>query len=211
MTGILRVCAKCKKKRELKEFIGISSSCRACQRSSLLKDKPLFRPLQIYSGDNYHEDIPLLWVAHQRKPFKLLKSKTSDEFVQELERLSSTFEMTISEDKNKEYKDRGPLSLIFSVNDGWSLEAQCEFFPWATKRNILRMTVGYFHMIRYQDIGVCKVCVLENSKSLLDHVCSYGVLKPVGKVFNGDLSGDEYLYSISNTKYATSRRQHGVP
>lgn len=208
---ILRLCKKCATKKETKDFQEGESTCRACKRSSLLKDRPVFRPLELYQGDQYHPDLGLLWVAHQRRPFKLIEADTPEAFAESIEQLSQTFELSIAEDRHKEYEQNGPLALVLTMTDGWSVEPRMEFVPWATRKNILRIAVGYLQMVRYQDYGVCKVSVTSKTdKLLLDHACTYGVLHYVGSIFNGSPEGDEYLYSVSNTKFAKARRTNGI-
>ena len=162
------------------------------------KSRPLLRPLQIYDGEKYHTDIGLLWAAYEDGCFyELPRGLEQEQFANEVEWLSQSRELLLSEDFNSAYKsERGPVALISVSGDGWKIEPHVEFFPWSTKRNVLRTAVAFFQMVRYQKIGVCIVKALNGSTILFDKCKEYGVLFYVGKIVNGDPRGDEYIYSI---------------
>jgi hypothetical protein len=175
----------------------------------LKKDRPLIRPLQVYDGENYHKDIGILWVAYKGKPFEWLKEGLSQEqFASAIETLSENEPLSVAEDRNRHFKNKGVVALITSPSDGWKVEPHMQFMPWATKRNILRVVVSYLQYVRHsKNFGVCVVHSMENSKRLFDKVCEYGVLHWVGKVVNGDHRGDDHLYSVRGKRNVAIVRQ----
>jgi hypothetical protein len=165
------------------------------RRDRLFKSgRPFIRSLQIYDGGNYHKDIGVLWVAHKRRPFYELKPDiTQEQFAHEISSIAQKAELLIAEDGNHKHK---AVALIAVSSNGWKVEPHAEFFQWATPKNILRVSVAFFQMIRYRQIGSCVVLSLPESKSLFDKCCTYGVLHKVGEIANGDPRGDELVYSV---------------
>lgn len=162
------------------------------------KSRPHFRTLHIYDGDKYHKDIGILWAAYQDGCFhELPRDLEQSEFAQEVEKLTQTHELWMAEDENNSYQSgKGPVALVSIISDGWKIEPHTESFPWASKRNILRYFVAFFHMIRYKKIGVCVVKSLKSSTNLFNKCKEYGVLFYVGEIINGNQNGDEYIYSV---------------
>lgn len=162
------------------------------------KSRPLWRPLQVYDGDKYHKDMGILWTAYESGCFEELpRNLKQEDFAREVENLTQIRELLLAEDFNSAYKEsKGPIAFASILGDGWRIEPHVEFFPWASRRNILRSSVGFFQMVRYKKIGVCIVKSLNNSTKLFDKCKEYGVLFYVGKIVNGDPRGDEYVYSI---------------
>jgi len=172
-------------------------------RDSLFrKSRPNIRPIEIYDGDEYHKDIKILWVAHKLEPIPIIdEGLTQEEFVQRVIEIVKTYDFLVAEDDNKQYKGFGIVGAGIMSNNGWKFEPHTVFFPWATNRNILRCNVAFFQFIRYsRKVGCCLVYSLEKYKNLFDHICKYGVLHYVGKVFNCDPRGDQYLYSVRGKK-----------
>jgi hypothetical protein len=172
------------------------------KREKLLsRDRPFFRRVNIYDGDKYHRDIALLWVAYSKDPFYRFEEKLDQEsFAREIERLNNSINLWIVEDRNKEFNGLGPVALVYAEHDSWILEPHVSFFPWATIRNKLRSTVAFFQWVRWQDIGVCLVKIIESSKPLFDRCQRYVPLFYVGKVVNGDPRGDMHIFSIKGQK-----------
>ena len=162
------------------------------------KSRPHFRPLQIYDGDKYHKDIGILWAAYQDGCFnELPRDLEQVEFAQEVEKITQTHELWLAEDDNGSYQSgKGPVALVSIIGDGWRIEPHTEFFPWTSKKNILRSSVAFFQMVRYKKIGVCVVKSLKVSTALFNKCKEYGVLFYVGEIINGDPRGDEYIYSV---------------
>lgn len=156
-------------------------------------------------GGNYHKDIAILWAAHKANPFYCIDPKSDQrQFASEIEEFSRKTILLVAEDRNPAFENgRGPVCFIGIHDDGWKVEPHMEFFPWATKKNILRVTVSFLQWIRYKQIGVCIVKSLEVSKNLFDRCRDYGVLFYAGKIIGGDPRGDEYIYSIMGKKNPT--------
>jgi hypothetical protein len=175
------------------------------RRDRLFREsRPTVREFQLYDGDEYHKDVKLLWVAHQLNPiYKIPENVSQQEFAKMLEE-TSHIDRFIIEDENKQYKGVGPVGMGYVINDGWRYEPHVNFFPWATKRNILRGIVGALQWGRYKrTVGSILINSLIESKNLFDHVCKYGVLHYVGKMENGDERGDVYLYSVRGKRNVT--------
>jgi len=168
------------------------------RRDRLLKNRPIIRPLQIYNGSGYHKDIGILWSAHQLKPFPSIpEDMPQEDFAKAFEEMAGEVDFFMIEDDNRSFEsERGPVSLIGIFNDGWKVEPHSDTFPWATKKNILRVAVSLLHWIQYKKIGVCVIKCEESSKNLFDHCSKYGVLFYVGKIVGGNVNGDELIYSI---------------
>lgn len=166
------------------------------------KSRPLIRQVQIYEDDKYHKDIGILWAAYSERPFyDFPKELTQKEFVSRIEEITQQIDWMFAEDKTVAFESLfGPVALIAVSTDGWRIEPHTIFFPWATARNKLRVSISFFQMARYKKIGVCIVRCLENSVTLFNHCRDYGVLHYVGKIVNGDPRGDEYVYSVRGKK-----------
>lgn len=171
------------------------------------KDRPFIRELKIVDESGYSKDIRILWVAHKHKPFPFLSEiKEQSDFVERMIEASRKIPFYVVEDRNSEFDDKGLVALIASREDGWRIEPHVEFFPWATKRNVLRTCISFFQMARYsRKIGVCVVKSLKDHSGLFDRCTKYfppNVFIRVGKIPMGDVRGDEYLYSIRGRKWA---------
>lgn len=169
------------------------------RRDALFRqDRPEVREFQLYDGEEYHKDVKLLWVAHQKQPiYRIPENLSQQEFADFLESTTDGIDRFVVEDNNKEYNGFGPVAVGYVVNNGWKYEPHIEFFPWATKKNIIRSVIAGLQYARYsRQIGCVLIHSLEISKNLFDHVCRYGVLHYVGKIVNGDERGDEYIYSV---------------
>jgi len=172
------------------------------KRDRLFKQgRPHFRPLEIYDGGKYSKDIAYLWVAYQKNPFWWLpKGLDQSSFAKHIEDIASRETLTVADDKNKNFKSRGMVALFSTTDDGWKVEPHVQFMPWATPRNKLKTIVAFLQYMRHQKIGACVVYGLQDSVSLFDKCCDYGVLHRVGKIVNGDPRGDEYVYSVRGKK-----------
>lgn len=162
--------------------------------------RPHIRVLEYYDGSEYHKDIKIVWVAYKKAGIPGVPEGLNEiEFVNFI--MSFNTDFLIVEDNNKQYKNGGPIAIVTILGNNWKLEPHVDFFPWATKKNILRGCVAFFQWARNtRRIGCVVVHALENSKNLFDHVCSYGVLHYVGKIVNGDSRGDEFIYSVKGKK-----------
>ncbi len=155
-----------------------------------------------------------MWSAHKDKPFDFIDTNFSqNKFAAEIERTSKEVPMFMIEDNNESFDTKsGPVCLVVTTDDGWRIEPHIEFFPWASKKNILRSSVTFLQWVQYKPIGVCVVKSLEHSKNLFDHCRDYGVLFYAGKIIGGSEKGDEYIYSIMGKSNPRRKKElvHGV-
>jgi hypothetical protein len=173
------------------------------KRERLFKNgRPLIRTVQFIDGQDYARDIKILWVAHTKKKWYFLPEDiTQEEFLERILELSERASFFIADDTNSSYNEgKGPVIVFWAFDDGWKVEPHIEIFPWATKRNILRVVVSFLHMMKYKKIGVCVIYSLKNSLALCEKCVEYGVLFKSGMIANGDPRGDEFIYSIRGKK-----------
>jgi hypothetical protein len=143
-------------------------------------------------GEEYADDVKLLWAAHSKKRFSFVEDHDQETFIKRLDS-----RMEIIEDRNPAFDGAGPVCLVTNRSDGWKVMPKAEFFPWASPRNILRCTVFYLQKLRYdKNTGVCVVYCLRDSLSLMNKAKEYGVLFASGKILGGQRAGDEYIFSI---------------
>lgn len=141
-----------------------------------------------------------LWAAYKAGSFKMPEGLDQAQFVAEMQARLGAFENFIVDDDSAKFKaGRGPVALICVSSDGWRYEPVIAYFKWATKRNMLRVAVSFFHKSALSSkVGVC---VIRWGKSvLLDHLKNYGVLFPRGRIPMGSANGDEYIYSVLGRK-----------
>lgn len=175
------------------------------RRDRLFKaSRPLLRPLQVYDGGKYHNDIAILWAAHQRKPFYALRNEppTQEAFATFFAGLIEHEDVMLCEDTNRSYKSgSGPIILVSTRNDGWKFEPHAVIFPWTTPRNVLRAYVTFYQMMRNsRRVGCCVGVCLEDAVPFYKHLCEYGVVREVGRIEAGDPRGDEFLFSVKGRK-----------
>ena len=181
------------------------------RRDRLFKSgRPHIRPLEVYDGDKYHQDLALLWVAYQKNPFQWLdKGLNQNQFAKAVEEIYRSEDLMVSEDNNRQFKDKKGVVALFSIRtDGWKYEPHVQFMPWATKKNILKATVAFLQYVRYsKKVGCIVVYSLENSLPLFDKCCEYGVLHRVGPIPNGDPRGDEWVFTIRGKRDVVKNRR----
>jgi hypothetical protein len=162
--------------------------------------KTLFRKSRPHIRPFAQEDMGWLWAAYKVGSFKIPEGLSQQTFVDEITpRLGSFENFIVDDDSNKFKSKRGPVALICVTDDGWKYEPAIIFFKWATKKNMLRASVSFFHKSALSNrVGVC--VVKWGKSTLLDHLKKYGVLFPRGKIPMGSKTGDEYIYSILGRK-----------
>lgn len=176
------------------------------RRARLFKhDKPFVRPAVLLSEAGLGDDMGVLWAAYKAKSFPLLgEGLDMAGFSKAIIAMASNLhEMAIVEDNSKAFgSGRGPVAIIGIRSDGWRHEPHIDYFKWATKRNILRVTVQFLQMARYsKEVGVLIVRSLKPTSGLFMRVAKdYGVLNFVGRIPNGTPRGDEYLFSMMGKK-----------
>lgn len=169
------------------------------------KSKPTIRPARLFNEDGYGDDMGVLWAAYKLGSFPLLENQdmTPDEFGRHIAGLC--FGMTdavIAEDDNTRYSSgRGPIAFIGIRSDGWRHEPHVDYFRWATRRNILRTTVGFLRFMRYhKQVGVCIVRCLDPHVALFRRANEYTLLNYLGRIVNGTPRGDEHVFTVAGKK-----------
>jgi len=169
------------------------------KRKNLFKRfHPLVRELKPFDGEGYSNDLKIMWIAHQAKPFNgLAKDISQEDFAKAIVDLTSDRIVHILDDVNLEFVDHGPVGFISSLymND-WVFEPHAEFFAWATPRNVMSSLVSFLQYMRYQKVGVVTVRCLEDSVPLFNKLRDYLPLYGPAKIICGDPRGDEYVYSM---------------
>jgi hypothetical protein len=166
------------------------------KRDRLFKQsRPHFRKADLINLDGtYGQDMGILWAAYKAGSFVAPEGMTQEQFggwvISQARRFTSLW---LGEDANKAFKSgRGIVGLVGTNNDGMLVTAEGQVFKWATKRNLLRLCVGFLHMItKSRGTGVCMVKGDKASQPLLDKMNGYGLLYYIGKT-----NPDEYLYSV---------------
>lgn len=169
------------------------------KRDRLFKGgRPLIRPVEFYNGNEYHDDIKVMWVAYQKSDcYAIQPGKTQEEFIEILMDFNETCPLYMMDDYNKSFTSgKGPVGVFQLCGNGWRVTPHAQVFPWATKRNVLRCYVSFLQMMRYKKIGVCVLLGLKHVVPLYDKCVEYGVLFRAGMIVGGDPRGDEYIYSI---------------
>ena len=169
------------------------------KRERLFKNgKPLMREVQLFDGDEYHDDVKVMWVAYQQSDCHAIPpGKTQQEFVETLVDFDNACQLYIMDDFNKSFKTgKGPVGVFQVCGDEWRVTPHLQVFPWATPRNVLRGYISFLQMMRYKKIGVCVLLGLKHVVPLYEKCVEYGVLYRAGMIAGGDPRGDEYIYSI---------------
>lgn len=175
-------------------------------RARLFKSsKPFIRPAMLVQEGGFGDDMGILWAAYKAGSFPLINSGMEmPDFAKAMIAIALTLhEMAIVEDDNKSFQSgRGPVAIIGIRSDGWRHEPHVDYFKWATKRNILRVTIQFLQMARYsKEVGVLIVRSLKDTSGLFMRAAKdYGVLNFVGRVPHGTPRGDEYLFSTMGKK-----------
>ena len=174
-----------------------TSSCSPLSRREWLfrKSRPLIRQYE-------PKDNGFLWVAYQKGSFDLPEGLTENEFLVAAAKKFNSPLVWVVEDDSKQFKSgRGQVGLITIKTDGWMFEPHVHFFKWATRKNILRAAVAFFHMMRNtKTVGCCLVRTIKKDFSFMKHMEKYGVLYLRGKVPNGSPKGDVFIFSIDGKK-----------
>lgn len=160
------------------------------------KTRPLVRPIE-------EKDGGILWAAYKHGAFDLPKELEQEKFLLEMARRFQIFQhVWIVEDDSPHFKKgRGPLAIVGIKTDGWIYEPFPIFFPWARKKNVLRVTVNFFNMMwSKKEVGVCLVKTGKEHAGFLGHMKKYGVLYQRGRIPFGSPKGDIWVFSINGKK-----------
>lgn len=171
------------------------------------KSKPTIRPAKLFTETGYGEDMGILWAAYKMGSFPLVENNdmTPDEFGRYIAaNCAGLTDALMVEDDNRRYESgRGPVAFIGIRADGWRHEPHVDYFAWATKRNTLRVTVGFIQFMRYhKQVGVCVVRCLKPHVNLFRRVSRYALLNYLGRIVNGTPRGDEYVFTVAGKKRA---------
>jgi len=159
------------------------------------KNKPVFRKFKDIEGQDAG-DTPYLWDAYKSGCLDHFpKDLNMGKFLELMAIIFSRFqEHMIVED----YVDGKlvPIALLVAVNNGWLLEPHVQYFSNASKRCKLRTYVAFTKRTKYRkDIGACLYRVPHDTMIMTNRLEQYGLIEYVGKIYNGQPTGNEYLYS----------------
>jgi hypothetical protein len=159
------------------------------------KSKPHFRKADLVNLDgSYGADMGILWAAYRAGSFEAPEGMTQAQFAEWIVSQARRFStLWIGEDETRAFKNgRGAVGIVGTTADGLLVMAEGQSLKWATKKNVLRLAVGFLHMVtKSNKTGVCMVKGSERSVPLLDHLKDYGLLFYIGKT-----SPQDYLYSV---------------
>lgn len=152
------------------------------------------RRLEILDGEAYSKDLSVLWAAYKAGSFHLEAGLPQEDFVENIEQSMKNYQHSwlVDDDSSAFASKRGPVALIGANTLGLIVEPTVVFFKWATRRNMIRVSVAYLNMIRHSKKTGVVIVRTEKSKMVLpDHLKRYDMLFFVGKA-----SESEYLYSV---------------
>jgi hypothetical protein len=159
------------------------------------KSKPYFRKADLVNLDgSYGPDMGILWAAYKAGSFNAPPGMDQEAFAEwALGQARHFTSLWLGEDENKAFKSgKGVVGLVTVNQHDLEVHASGQPLKWATKRNVLRLCVGFLHMItKSNKTGICMVKGQESSVPLLDHLKEYGLLYYIGKTAPG-----EFLYSV---------------
>lgn len=173
------------------------------RRDRLFKSsRPNIREMSLIDQQGYTKDMGILWGAYIQNSFDMPET-TQEDFAGLMVREINPYQKKwLVEDANIKFSEGyGPIGMMVARYNGWELEPEFISFSWASPRNILRATVSFLQMMRYdKDVGIVNVHSLKKSKDFFNHVSKYGVLKYAAKIPNGDERGDRYIYYVRGRK-----------
>lgn len=158
------------------------------------KGRPRFRKAELMAQDGYGKDMPILWAAYKAGSFVAPPEMTQETFAEWILAQARNFkDLLVGEDRSRSYKgEYGPVVVVGVNQANLLVEAVGQSFKWATKRNILRLSVAFLHMITLsKKTGVCMVKTDGRSQKLADHMKDYRLLFYIGKT-----GADEHLYAV---------------
>jgi hypothetical protein len=158
------------------------------------KGRPRFRKAELINKDGYGKDMGVLWAAYKAGSFEAPPGMTQELFAEWIIEHAKVFkDLLIGEDRSKAYQGGlGPVVIVGVNQQNLLVEAVGQAFKWATKRNILRLSVAFLHMTTLsKKTGVCMVKTNGKNQKLADHMKDYRLLFYIGKTGN-----DEHLYAV---------------
>lgn len=129
------------------------------------------------------DDERWLWAAYKRG-MDLIPDKDLDqaEFQQYLNHILSVHDVGYSLHAHNGDKMIQVGLALGNLEDGIRLHGHMHFYPWATKRNKLEVTVKFFQEMR--QLYTVIFMTNEKLKPFFDWVCRYGILRRVGFIEN---------------------------
>lgn len=158
------------------------------------KGRPRFRKAELVSPEGYGKDMKILWAAYKAGSFEAPKDMTQEQFAEWIMAEAESYkDLLLGEDRSQAFKGEwGPVGIVGVNQDGLLVTALGQAFKWATKRNILRLSVSFLHMVTHsKKTGVCMVKTDKGSQKLADHMKRYKLLFYVGKT-----GEDQHLYAV---------------
>lgn len=158
------------------------------------KTKPVIRRLEIMDGEQYSRDMGILWAGYRSGAFALPEGLDQQAFVDAIEQRLSGFDAVwMVDDKNRSFSAGfGPIAIVGTTTAGLIVEPRAIFFRWASKRNVLRASVGFINMLKHsKKTGIILVRTRRDQMKLPDHLKAYDMLYYLGR---SDVN--EALYSI---------------
>lgn len=158
------------------------------------KGRPRFRKAELVGQDGYGKDMKILWAAYKAESFEADPGMTQEQFAEWILEQARTFkDLLLGEDRSAAFQGEwGPVVVVGVNQDNLLVRAVGQSFKWATKRNILRLSVAFLHMITHsKKTGVCMVKADKRTQKLADHMKDYKLLFYVGKT-----GESEYLYAV---------------
>lgn len=168
---------------------------RRVKRKKLFKgSKPHIRKFEI-------EDMWVLWAAYKEGSFTDLPELTKEQFYNLISvRMQIYQALWLIEDDNVRFKEkRGPVCIVGAFVDAplWRIEPHVEYFSWATKYNKIRATLMFLYWMSFRkEFGVCVIKSLKNTEKLFRYMQKFIGLNYSGKIENGDVRGDEYVFYL---------------
>ncbi len=159
----------------------------------------LFRTGKPMVRDVIYQDLAWLWTAARKNGSDL----TPEEFSDAYEPWLASFEkMSMLEDFNTEFEDRtGPVGLVVAHFDGWVLEPHVNWFPWVTKRNILRCSVAYLAVVAYsRKIGVIRIHSDTDTSAYFERLSEYLPIARCGHIPHGRPNGEDIIFAMKGKK-----------
>lgn len=159
------------------------------------KSRPHFRKADLLNLDGtYGDDMKILWAAYKAGSFQAKPEMTPDQFAEWIIGQAKQFQtLWIGEDESKAFKSgKGAVCIVATNAQGMLISAEAQSFKWANRRNVLRLAVGFLHMVtKSNKTGLVMVKGDDKTRPLLDHLKKYNLLFYVGKS-----NVNEYLYSV---------------
>lgn len=153
------------------------------------KSKPIFKPADV-------DLLNWMWTAYKMSGQNGVDEATFKENQTAI--LSQYSRLSVAVDRNDGFRGHaGPVCLIASMYDGWRLEPHIQWFPWATPRNKVRVTVGLLIALRHsQDVGVTVVRSDEKNAEFFHRLKRYVPIYHSGSIRFGRPGGADVLFSV---------------